>query len=265
MANYEVFEVCAEDVTMKVNRFGRGKKPFVIIPGLSLTPVSQSAASVYGAYLKACDEYTVYVFDRKLNPEEGYTVRQMAADTAKIMKKLGLENAYAFGASQGGMILQFLMIDYPELIKKAVIGSSMARETKEAREVIGRWIGLAASHEKRALNHLCFEKIYSEEFLEKYKKALPILEENGTEADCDNFVILARACDGFNAYDELYKVKCTVLVLGAGADKVVSPQGSREIAGKISGSELYIYEGASHSVYDEAPDYLDRILSFFER
>lgn len=45
MAEYEIFEVTDGDINMTVTRFGRGDKPFVMIPGLSLRPVSDSAAS----------------------------------------------------------------------------------------------------------------------------------------------------------------------------------------------------------------------------
>lgn len=264
MAEYKINEICTGDIKMNVTVFGSGKKTMIIIPGLSLKPVSESAAFVCAAYRKACEDYTVYVFDRIKEPKEGYTVRDMARDTAEVMKKLGLCGAYAFGASQGGMILQYLMIDYPELIEKAVIGSSMARVTEMSQQVISHWAELSAKRDHRALNHACFQKIYSKEYLKKYEKNLPALENIGTPEDCDNFTIFARACDGFNAYDELDKVKCPVLVIGASADETVSVKGSEEIAEK-AGCELYVYEGASHAVYDEAPDYLDRILEFFGR
>lgn len=264
MADYEIFEVCTGDIKMNVTRFGGGEKTFIIIPGLSLKPVSESAEFVAAAYRKACKDYTVYVFDRKKNPEEGYTVRQMAGDTAAVMEKLGIDNAYAFGASQGGMILQFLMIDYPNLIKKAVVGSSMARPTETSEKVLSKWVELSKMRDHRALNHDCFQKIYSKEYLKKYEKHLPALEDVGTDEDCDNFTILAQACVGFSAYEELDKVRCPVLVIGAEGDETVSVKGSEEIAGRI-GCELYIYEGSSHAVYDEAPDYLDRILEFFGR
>lgn len=264
MAEYEVFEVAVGDIRMNVTKIGGGEKVFVMIPGLSLKPVSESAAAVAGQYKKACDEYTIYLFDRKKNPEKGYTIRQMAKDTAEVMKKLGLSAVYAFGASQGGVILQFLMIDYPGLIKKAVIGSSMARATATSEKVLSKWVELAKAGDPKALNHDCFEKIYSEDFLKKYEAALPVLESVGTPEDCENFVILASACDGFSAYEELDKVKAEVLVIGSTCDNVVSLKGSEEIAQKL-GCELFVYDSYSHAVYDEAPDYLDRILEFFSR
>lgn len=262
MSEYEVLEVEAQGVKMNVTRFGSGKKTLIIIPGLSLKPVSQSAGFIAVQYKKACDKYTVYVFDRKKEPENGYTVRQMASDTALVMKKLGLSDAYVFGASQGGMILQFLMIDYPELVKAAVISSSMARSTPMSEKVTKNWVRLAKAHKKRALNHDCFLRIYSPAYIEKYKKSMDALENIGEESELDSFAVLAEACSGFSAYEELGKVNCPVLVIGSRCDNVVSVKGSEEIAEAL-GCEMFIYDGYSHAVYDEASDHLDRILDFF--
>lgn len=264
MKNYEIIEVTVGDVQMTVTRFGSGKKNMILIPGISLKPVSQSAAAVSYQYKKAWEDYTVYVFDRKKNIEKGYTVREMAKDTAEVMKKLKIDNAYALGVSQGGMILQYLMIDYPCLIKKAVIGSSSARPDEASIGVISNWSRLAENHDVVALNHDCFINIYSEEFLEKYKSGLPLLEQQGSADECDTFAVLCDSSTEFDAYGELDKVKCPVLIIGSKKDKVLSVRNSEELAEKLD-CEKYIYDGYSHAVYDEAPDYLDRVLEFFER
>ena len=37
---------------------------------------------------------------------------------------------------------------------------------------------------------------------------------------------------------------------------------SRETAERIPGAELVMYEGLSHGLYEEAPDFLDRVAEF---
>ena len=133
-----------------------------------------------------------------------------------------------------------------------------------SEKVLEKWVELAKAHDLKALNHDCFQRIYSKEYLEKYRKYLPLLENVDTDEDCDNFVIYASACGSFSAYEELQKVRSEVLVIGSRCDEVVSLKGSEEIAQKL-GCEMFVYDGYSHAVYDEAPDYLDRILGFFKR
>ena len=67
------------------------------------------------------------------------------------------------------------------------------------------------------------------------------------------------------AYDDLDKISCPVLVIGADSDKVLGGEASKEIAGRIPGSELYMYEGYSHGVYEQAKDFNGRVLEFLKR
>ena len=261
-----------ETLTAKVNgiemdyfTFGTGKRTFVIIPGLSLKNVMLSARMVAAAYKQFNEDFTTYVFDRRKNVSDGYSIREMAHDTAEVMKSIGIESADIFGASQGGMIAQFIAIDSPEIVHSIVLGSASSRVNDAIIETFDGWLGFAEKHDVKSLNHSFFERIYSDAFLEKYKKALPLIEQDGTAEECERFLIFARACLSFNAYNELEKIKCPVLVLGAENDKVLSGAASYEIAEKL-GCEIYMYgDGYNHAVYDEAPDYKDRIMSFFNK
>lgn len=76
------------------------------------------------------------------------------------------------------------------------------------------------------------------------------------------FIILAEACKTFDCYGELSSIQCPVLVIGAEGDRVVTAEGSKQIAEAL-GCESYIYDGSyGHGVYDEAADYRRRCLDF---
>lgn len=258
-------------LTAKVNEiemdwfsFGTGKKAFIIIPGLSLRSVMLSADSIREAYKDFAEDYTVYVFDRKKNAKSGYSVREMAADTAAVMRHLGIENADIFGASQGGMMAQYMAIDSPELVHSIILASTCARSGRKTEKVFEKWISLAEKHEIQKLNHSFFETIYSDELLAQSADVMPFLESQGTAEECDNFVIFAKACIEFDSYDELEKIKCPAYVIGAVDDRALSGEASFELAEKL-GCELYMYEEYGHAVYDEASDYKQRILDFLNR
>ena len=88
--------------------FGKGSKPFVIIPGLSLNRIKGAGLSLAYMYRIFTKDYRVYVFDKKDVIPEGYTIKKIAEDTANAMKELGIEKAYVLGVSQGGMVAQYL-------------------------------------------------------------------------------------------------------------------------------------------------------------
>ncbi len=243
--------------------FGSGEKAFVILPGLSVHSVMGSADAIAEAYKDFADEYTVYLFDRAKNISEGYSVRDMAADTAAAMKALGIENADVFGASQGGMIAQYLAIDYPELVRKMILGSTLAKPNGGFNSIVDEWISLAEAKQETELLESFVDSVYSEATLESYRDTLISMNRNISDEEYARFVILAGACKTFDCYDELSGIKCPVLVIGSEGDGVVGAEGSEQIASAL-GCELYLYDkNYGHGVYDEAPDYRQRCLDFF--
>ncbi len=259
----EVKTVKLDDVEMDYAVFGNGSKSFVIIPGLSIHSVMPLAESIAEAYASFASEYTVYVFDRLKNIEEGYSVLDMANDTASVMKELNIENADIFGASQGGMIAQYIAINYPELVHKMVLGSTTSRATSAFKEVVEEWISLAENKEEEKLLESFVDHVYSASTLEAYRDVLISSNLGITDDEYERFIILAKACENFDSYDELNKIQCPTLVIGSDGDKVVGVEGSKELAEALN-AEIYLYDDSyGHGVYDEASDYKQRCLDFF--
>ena len=254
--------VTVGDVEMDYVVFGSGEKTFVILPGLSVHSVTGSADAIAAAYKDFTSEYTVYLFDRAKDVHEGYTVRDMADDTAAAMTALGIEDADVFGASQGGMIALYLAIDHPELVHKMVLGSTLAKPNDTSRQVVGEWVRLAESGDEAGLLESFADTVYSETTLEAYRDTIISSNTGITDEEFRRFVILAEACGTFDCSDELSSIECPVLVLGSEGDRVVTAEGSRQIAEALS-CEIHLYDDSyGHAVYDEAPDYKQRILDF---
>ena len=79
----------------------------------------------------------------------------------------------------------------------------------------------------------------------------------------ERFEKLAKACLTCETYDRLEEIRCPVLVLGGGKDRVVTGEASVEIAKKLN-CEYYIYEDMGHEAYNEAKDFNKRIYAFFQ-
>ena len=258
----EIRTVSTDGFQMDYFTFNHGKKPMVILPGVSVRPVTGSASAVAAQYRALTAEHTVTLFDRKHGIEPGYDVRRMADDTAAAMKALGIEGADVYGTSQGGMIAQILAIRYPELVGRLVLASSLSRQNAVSRQTFSDWCRLAAGEDIRALNRHITERVYSPAYRERYARAFEALETVGTEADRRRFEVLAWACGEFDCYDELDQIRCPVMLIGSRQDRVLTGEASEEIAARLD-CPVYIYEGYSHAVYDEAPDCLARVMDFF--
>ena len=264
--------IMAERATVKLKNnemdyftFGRGEKIFVMLPGLSVKSILNNAEGVASAYRMFSDEFTVYCFDRTKFLSKNYTIEQLAEDTAEAMTALGLKNVCLFGASQGGMIAMYIAARHPELVGKLLLASTCARLNPTAEKVMKTWVALA---EKCDINAFCdsfIDVLYSKEFAEMFGRFIRLAHKDVTQEDFNRFIILGKSCDTLSVYDELDKIRCPVLVIGAKADRVLTAEGSVEIAEKLGGNcELYMYdEKYGHCVFDEAPDYKDRIYKFF--
>ena len=213
--------------------FGSGDRAFVMLPGLSVKSVTASAESIASMYRRFSRDFTVWCFERPKFLFENITIDDLAEYTAQAMLALGLKNACVFGASMGGMTAQLIAIRHPELVDRLLLASTCARLNDTARAVMGRWVECA--------------------------------EAGDVDAFCDSFidVLFGKACASLNAYDFLDRLRCRTLVIGAQNDRVLTAQASVEIAEKL-GCGLYLYGSEyGHCVFDEAPDYKDRIYRFF--
>lgn len=257
-------KVLLDDTDMDYVTFGKGRDALVMIPGLGdgLKTVKGMAIPMAVTYQIFAKQYKVYVFSRKNRLKEGCTTREMAGDLARAMKILGISKANVFGISQGGMIAQYLAIDYPDLVEKLVLAVTSSKINPTIRQVVEKWIILGEKKDYRNLFIDTAEKFYSEKTLKKYRFLYPFLTRMGKPKDFGRFLIQAKSCLSHNAYLELNKIVCPTLVLGGECDRIVGGDASKELAEKIPGSELFLYPNLGHGAYEEAEDFNDRVVNF---
>ena len=247
--------------------FGKGNNVLIMLPGLGdgLTTVKGLAVPMAMTYRMYVKDYKVYVFSRKNKLEKGYSTRDMARDQARAMKKLGIHKAKVLGISQGGMIAQYLAIDYPELIEKLVLAVTLSKQNKFIQSAVRKWILMAEQKKHKNLMIDIAENSYSERYLKKYRLLYPILGKVGKPKDYARFLVQAESCIKHNSYSELDKILCPTLIIGGDSDRIVGGDAARELANKIKICQLVIYNGLGHAVYEEAKDFNDRVLEYFSK
>ena len=253
-----------DNTDMDYISFGNGKKTLILIPGLGdgLKTAKGMAIPFAILYRSLAKDYSVYVFSRKNQLEEGYSTRDMARDVYKEMKLLGIASADIVGVSQGGMIAQYLAIDFPEVVNKLVLVVTLAKQNKVIQGVIPNWIKMAQENDYKGIMVDTAEKSYTEQRLKQYRPWYSVMGRIGKPKDFTRFLIMARACIEHDAYDELDKIKAPTLIIGGDCDKIVSGKASEELAACIKGSELKMYHGFGHGVYEETKDFNQVVLEY---
>lgn len=252
------------DTDMYYASFGTGKKTLIVLPGLSdgLATVKGKAWLLVSPYKKYLNDHTVYLFSRKNIMPDGYSIKDMADDQVRVMHCLEIEKADICGVSQGGMIAQCIAIYHPEVVTRLILAVTAPSANAVVKRVVSDWIDTAARGDHVGLMKDTAEKMYSERFLEKNRRMLPVLARLTKPESYERFFINADAILHFDVRDELGKITAPTLIIAGSDDKTVGNTAKTELKEGISGSELFVYEGLGHGAFEEAKDFYDRIFSF---
>ena len=247
-------------------RFGVGQRVLIMLPGLGdgLKTVGGTALPMAVMYRIFAKDFTVWMFSRRGDLPAGHTTRDMARDLADAMDALGIEKADILGVSMGGMIAQWLAIDYPERVGKLILTVTAARPNKILEESIHEWMEQAKAGEHTALMDSNLKRIYSEKYYRQNKWMIPLLGVLTRPKSYERFLTLAEACLTHDAYAELASIKAPTFVIGGGRDQAIGPDAAGELAERISGASLKIYPQWGHGLYEEAKDFNDTVLAFLK-
>ncbi len=247
--------------------FGAGERTLIILPGLgdALKSVRGLAQAYSVMYRTLAREYRVYIFSRKNPLPEPCTTREMARELALAMELLGLERARILGISQGGAVSQWLAIDHPERVEKLVLTVTYPRRNPTLDGVLTRWLDFAEKRDYESLFVDTAELSYSDEHLEQGRKLYGAMARVGVPRSFERFIKQAHACLEHDSYENLTKIAAPTLIIGGTEDKIVTAEASRVLHERIAGSELFMYEGLGHGLYEEACDFQARVAKFLKK
>jgi len=247
-------------------RFGKGPKNLIVLPGLSdgLATVKGKSMLLAPTYKKYIKNYTVYMFSRKNEMPDGYSIRDMARDQVEVLRTLGVTKFSVLGVSQGGMIAQCIAIDYPESVEKLILAVTTPYANEIAKDAVTAWIEMAKKDDYKSLMVDTAEKTYSKPYLDKNRKMFPLLAKFTKPESYERFLKNADAILHFDVRKELSKIKCPTYIIAGDDDNTVGNEAPYELNRGIEGSELYIYNGLGHGLFDEAKDFYDRVLNYCE-
>ena len=256
-----------ETFSMDYFRFGHGNKILVILPGLSVQSVTGFAPSIVNQYKCFTDDFTVYVFDRRKNPPDGYDIFQMAEDTANAFTMLGLSEINLFGVSQGGMIALTIAAAYPEIISRLSVSSTAMRMDEKRFAVIREWMELAEKKDSSGLYLSIAKHIYPINFFEQSKEAFAEIAKTVTDDELFDFIKLANGIKDFDLTDKIGQIRCPVQLSYDEEDSVFIDDPASELINHLShlvGLESKSFRGFGHALYDTSPDFIKWLYSFFE-
>ena len=246
--------------------FGKGKDPLVIIPGLGdgLQTVKGKAQLFSLSYRLLAKRYKIYVFSRINELRRVYTTRDMATDVAEAMEVLNITSAYVMGVSQGGMIAQWLAVDFPKKVERLILTVTTAKLNSFGRERITHWLELNQTDSYKELMLDIASHSYTTKSFRKIKYLYRIMGIFGRIKDKQRIDIQSVSCLKHDSLDFLEKINCPTLIIGAEKDDVLGVDGSLELHQHIKDSQLTILPECGHALYEQNKDFQKRVLVFLE-
>jgi len=252
-------------IKMRYATFGEGHEIIVFIPGISLKSVTPLADAIEARYINdlSRDRFTFYVFDPCDEHPEGLTIRNMSDDLSIVMDGIGLKAVNIMGVSMGGMIALAMAAYHPEQVNKLCLASAATTTPEPFKRVLPDWIRLGREHKAKELAECFADRVYSEETLKSYRESIISACLDATDHELDNYALRSEAMLKWDLGDDVHKIKVPALAIGCKGDALYGYECAIK-NGELLGCETYLYGPEyGHAVYDEAPDFVDRVLQFF--
>jgi pimeloyl-ACP methyl ester carboxylesterase len=232
------------------NRSGRGPRPLVVFQGLMLEnkPLPRMALGTY-KFLE--DDYTVYAVLRKRGLPRGYTLQDMAADYAAMIREEFGGPLDVIGVSTGGSIVQHFAADHPELVRRLGIHSSayvLSDSAKQLQLQLGelaqrrQWVKVWALLMSLVLPQRGLKRILSRPLVWLLAPLLAL----SAPKDPTDLIITIEAEDRFNFKDRLREITAPTLIAAGEHDPFYTPTLFRETAAGIPNARLCLYPNMGH-------------------
>lgn len=183
-----------------------------------------------------------------------YLISDMAADTAGLLKHLGIESAHIVGASMGGMIAQALAIEHPTVVRSLTSIMSTTGEPgvgEQAPELIPVLLQEAPTtrEEILAAGLEVYRAIGSPEHFdeERARKIGEQAYENGWNPHAVGHQLLAIVASGSRA-EGLARLDLPALVIHGRQDKLVGFSGGQRTAELIAGADFLAIDDMAHDL-----------------
>ncbi len=237
--------------------------------------------SVRPVFAPLADQLQLVYFDHRgqgrsaRGPRESYTLENNVEDMEALRQHLGLDTIIVMGVSYGGMVALTYAARYPRRVARLVLIVTAAhrgfitrakeilaeRGTPEQQQVAQRlWEGTFESEEQMREYFAVMGPLYS---LRHDPSAAEIAARRAIyspDAINEGFGGFLR---NYDVTAQLGAITAPTLVIAGRHDWICPPELSEEIAQRIPGARLRIFEQSSHRVWADEPEaFLSTLRAF---
>jgi 3-oxoadipate enol-lactonase len=197
------------------------------------------------------------------HPLGQYTMEQHADDLSELLSALEIESAHIAGISYGSEISMVFALKYPQKTKSLLIFDGVSQIDPLLKSFGDTWVAAAELRNAALLLNVTTPLNFSEEWIIKNQKIMPILEEKYRQLDFDAFIRLMECFFLLNVTEKLPNIQSPTMVVVGEKDILKTRSYSERIAELIPGSEFYVVPGSGHALCLEKPNEFNSLVLGF--
>jgi 3-oxoadipate enol-lactonase len=196
-------------------------------------------------------------------PAGPYTLDDLVDDAARLIREWGRGPVVFIGLSMGGMVAQGLAIRHPELVKRVVLANTAAQYPDAAKAAWTQRIAAVQQGGMAAVADMVVQRYLHEGFRDANPGVARALREQILRCDAAGYVASCYAVMSVDWLEQLPKVQCPALVIAGAHDVGATPAMAQQIAERIAGATLKVFDDASHlSVAEQPQAFADTVKAF---
>ena len=187
------------------------------------------------------------------HPVGQYTMEQHADDLSELLSALAIESAHIAGISYGSEISMMFALKFPQQTKSLLVFDGVSQVDPLLKAFGDTWVAAADQKNAALLLKVTTPLNFSEEWIVKNQRILPLLEEKYSQLDYDAFIRLMESFNNFNITNNLPDIHVPTLVAVGEKDILKTRSYSEKIAELIPNSEFFVVPGSGHAMCLEKP------------
>jgi len=179
-------------------------------------------------------------------PQGPYSLDMLGADAVGLLDALRIDTAHWVGLSMGGMIGQFLALNYPQRLKGLVLCDTGPLMPDEAQPIWQARIDEARKGGMAARLKTTFEDWFTPELLKQNPPVLKAIQKQFLATPVEGYVGCIEAIRKLNYIDRLNEIHIPTLIMVGKEDFGTPVEVSQIMHAMISDSTLVVLPAAAH-------------------
>ncbi|MEA5460988.1 3-oxoadipate enol-lactonase [Arcicella sp. LKC2W] len=189
-----------------------------------------------------------------------YTIALLGQDVIDLLDQLNISEAYFCGLSMGGLIGQWLGLNYPNRIKKLIVCNTGAKIGNDER-----WNGRIETLKANGMQAIVddtIERWFTEDFRTQNPERVAQTHAMFLRSNVTGYCNCCAAIRDADFREELQKVSVETLVITGDEDPVTNVEQAEFIANEIPASHLRVLHARHLSATELPKEFAENIIEF---